>query len=167
MLFVGGFQHTPNVDAVSYFIHEIMPLLRQRLPGVVFHVAGSNAPEEIMAFACCDVVVHGFVEQIEPLLGSVRINVAPLRFGAGTKGKVVQAMSVGLPTVGTPIAFEGMGFQNEHCIGSSALDIVRKVERLYKDKALWQECAFESVAVAKELYGIDRLDDRIKSLISS
>ena len=61
IVFVGGYQHTPNVDAVQYFVAEIMPLLRQRLPGVCFYAVGSKPPAEIQALACEDVIITGFV----------------------------------------------------------------------------------------------------------
>ena len=93
IVFVGGYQHVPNVDAVKYFVNEVMPLLRQRLPGARFHAVGSKPPEAITALAAPDVVIEGFVEDLKPLLDSMCLSVAPLRYGAGVKGKVGTALA--------------------------------------------------------------------------
>ena len=81
IVFVGGYQHTPNVDAVHYFATEIMPLLRKQLPGVRFYAVGSKPPADIQALASEDIIITGFVEDLTPLLDKMRISVAPLRYG--------------------------------------------------------------------------------------
>ena len=85
-----------------------MPILRRRLPGIRFYAVGSNPPATIHALASEDVVVTGFVEDLSSLLDQMRVSVAPLRYGAGIKGKIGTAMVVGLPVVATSLAAEGM-----------------------------------------------------------
>ena len=108
IVFVGSYQHTPNVDAVKFFTQEIMPLIRQSLSGVRFYVVGSRPPLDVKELACEDIIITDFIPDLTSFLNNVRISVAPLRYGAGIKGKIGGAMAVGLPVVATPIAAEGM-----------------------------------------------------------
>lgn len=137
--FVGGFQHQPNVDAVLWFVREIWPRVRAELGDVQFHVVGSKLPEEIAALAGHGVIVHGFVEDIEPFLDGCRLSVAPLRYGAGVKGKVNQSMAYGQPVVATPIAVEGMEIHagSEALVAADAESFAAAVVRLYRDPELW------------------------------
>ena len=86
----------PDTDAVLWFVREVFPLVRAALPDVVFHVIGSKAPSQILELAHDGVIVHGFVADIAPYMDGCRLSVAPLRYGAGVKGKVNMAMSYGL-----------------------------------------------------------------------
>ncbi|HET6631372.1 MAG TPA: glycosyltransferase [Rhodanobacteraceae bacterium] len=141
LLFVGGFQHPPNIDAMLWFCAEVMPRVRRALPELRLHLVGSKMPESIRALASDAVEVHGFVEDIEPLLDGCRISVAPLRYGAGVKGKVNMAMSYGLPVVATPMAVEGIDAEpgREVLVAADAEGFAEAVVRLYGNPALWQQ----------------------------
>ena len=106
-LFIGGFQHPPNVDAVLFFLNEIYPLVAERLRDAKFYIIGDKAPPEIVALATEKVVVAGLQRDVRPFFESVRLSVGPLRFGAGVKGKINQSMAFGVPVVATSIAVEG------------------------------------------------------------
>ena len=140
LLFVGHYAHNPNEDAVSYFVKEILPLIRQDIPGVVFHMVGSNITETVQALASQDVVAVGYVPDLTPYLDGCRVFVAPLRYGAGMKGKIGQSMGFGLPVVTTSIGAEGMGLiDGEHVlIADSPAAFARAVVRLYTDDLLWE-----------------------------
>jgi GT2 family glycosyltransferase/glycosyltransferase involved in cell wall biosynthesis len=137
--FVGGFQHQPNVDAVVWFVAEIWPRVRTALPETQFHIVGSKCPPEVAALAGNGVIVHGFVEHIEPFLDGIRVAVAPLRYGAGVKGKVNQSMAYGQPVVATPIAVEGMQIAtgSEALVTAEPATFASEVVRLYQDPELW------------------------------
>ncbi len=139
VLFVGGFQHPPNVDAAIWLAEQIWPLVQQQLPGTKLHLIGSNAPAAVHALADDTIIVHGFVEQLEPWLDRVRCTVAPLRYGAGVKGKINSSMSRGVPVVATSIAAEGMFMQHEQdaLLADSAEDFATCICRLHEDTALW------------------------------
>lgn len=139
LVFVGGFQHPPNTDAVHWFVAEVLPLVLAQLPELRFHVIGSKVPDAIRALANEHVVVHGFVEDIMPYMDGCRVSVAPLRYGAGVKGKVNMAMSCGLPVVATPIAVEGMHVVpgKDVLVAADTLAFAEEVIRLYRDEALW------------------------------
>jgi len=115
VVFLGGFGHPPNTDAVLWYYHEVLPLLRQRVDTDAvphLHVVGAKPPPEIQALAGDGVTVHGYVANLAPLLGHLRVGVAPLRFGAGVKGKMLTTMAAGLPLVATSVAAEGLGLRD-------------------------------------------------------
>lgn len=156
-VFVGGYQHTPNVDAVKYFAAEIMPIIRSRLPGVRFHIVGSKTPPEVLALAASDVIVHGFVEDINSLLNQMRVSVVPLRFGAGIKGKIGTAMAVGLPVVSTRIGAEGMLLTDgvHILVADGARDFAEAAVRLYGDELLWSSISEASIKFADSAWGAE------------
>src|SRR6185503_9075115 len=88
ILFIGGYQHNPNVEAVLYFCREVLPLVRQRIPDINFLIMGSRPPADIQALACDHIQVLGFQKDLTPHFNASRLMVAPLRFGAGVKGKL-------------------------------------------------------------------------------
>jgi GT2 family glycosyltransferase/glycosyltransferase involved in cell wall biosynthesis len=148
LVFVGGFQHPPNTDAVEWFVHEVFPRLRAELPEVNFHVIGSKVPDSIRALADERVLVHGFIEDIAPYMDGCRISVAPLRYGAGVKGKVNMAMSYGLPVVATSAAVEGMHVRDgeDVLVADDAPAFAAQVLRLYRDEALWNRLSANGLA---------------------
>src|SRR5438105_4832540 len=111
-LFIGSFLHPPNVDAVLYFAREIYPLIAQHLPTAKFYIIGDKAPPEVVALASKNVIVTGAVPDVRPFFESVKLSVAPLRFGAGVKGKINQSMALGVPVVATSVAVDGTGFRD-------------------------------------------------------
>jgi len=143
LFFVGGFQHQPNVDAMLWFVHAIWPQVAKALPDARFHIAGSKMPESIKALASERVIVHGFLPTLDALLDGCRLSVAPLRYGAGVKGKVNQSMAHGQPVVATTVAAEGMYLQHETdvLVADDAETFAREVIRLYTDEALWTRLA--------------------------
>jgi GT2 family glycosyltransferase len=151
ILFLGNYTHTPNADAAVWMVHEVMPLIWEHLPDLRLVLAGADPTPPVERLAEERVIVTGYVPDARPLFESARAFVAPLRFGAGMKGKVVQAISYGLPTVTTPVGAEGIGLKD----GSSALiretaaDFAEGVLRVYSDEALWTEMSNECRRVAQ------------------
>jgi O-antigen biosynthesis protein len=138
-LFIGGFEHTPNVDAMLWFCAEIMPKILRQLPEAKFHIIGSKMPESVRALASDHVVTHGYVENVEPFFESCLLSVAPLRFGAGVKGKTNQSMSFGVPVVSTSIGAEGMHLTHEKNIllADGPQEFAEQLIRLHRDRELW------------------------------
>jgi GT2 family glycosyltransferase/glycosyltransferase involved in cell wall biosynthesis len=143
LLFVGGFQHPPNVDAVKWFLREVWPLLKSRMPDLVVTFVGSRMPDSLLKLASPGVDIRGFVQDISPLLQSARISIAPLRYGAGIKGKINQAMAWGLPVVATNIAAEGMALKDgqEVLLADTPNAFAEAIFRLYNDEILWNRLA--------------------------
>lgn len=154
LMFLGGYQHSPNVDAVIYFTREIFPLVRNRIPGVRFHIIGSHPPSEVEALAGKDIIVAGHVPDLVDYLACCCIAINPLRYGAGVKGKIVTAMAHGLPCVGTTVAFEGMNLVDEAdvLIADFPQDFADAIVRLYKDKALWERFSSRGIEIVEQNY---------------
>lgn len=169
IMFVGGYQHAPNVDAVLYFVNEVLPLVREKLPEVRFIVVGSKVPPEIEALASEHVVIAGFVDELQPLQDKVRVNVAPLRYGAGIKGKIGSAMAVGLPSVATTMATEGMGLKaGEHVlVADQAQSMADAICRLYTDEALWRKLSASGVQFAEHAWGAHAAFDALAGILAS
>ena len=141
VMFVGGFRHPPNVDAVLWFVGEIWPRVLAQRPGLVFHCIGGDVPAQIAALAeRPGVQVHGHVPDLAPWLEGCRVAVAPLRYGAGVKGKVNQPMAHGLPVVATHCAVEGMHLVpgRDVMLAGEADSFAAAVVQLCGDDALWQ-----------------------------
>jgi len=141
IFFLGGFTHTPNVDAVCWFVSEIWPIIHKELPDVLFHIVGSEAPKEILDFETAPgIVVDGYVKDLEPILSSMRIGVAPLRFGAGIKGKVATTMGAGIPMVCTGIAAEGMSIMDGiHArVADDNISFATAVVQIYLNQGQWK-----------------------------
>ncbi|HMG83868.1 MAG TPA: glycosyltransferase, partial [Ferruginibacter sp.] len=110
ILFIGGFNHRPNVDAVLWFCEKVFPIVKEKIPGIKFIIVGSFPPEEITNLGNDSIEVKGFVteQELAALYRSAKLAVVPLRYGAGVKGKTVEAMYHGVPVVSTSFGIEGM-----------------------------------------------------------
>lgn len=134
LLYVGGFQHHPNVDAVLWFAKEIFPQILEAYPDIIWHVVGGNQTKEILDLASKHIIIHGFVsdEELEQLYRNCRIAVVPLRYGAGVKGKVVEANYYQIPLVTTPIGAEGLSTEEHSMIvEENADEMAKKIIELY------------------------------------
>ncbi|PYS98550.1 MAG: glycosyl transferase family 2, partial [Acidobacteria bacterium] len=138
LLFVGNFLHRPNTDAILFFAGEILPAVRESLPGVELLIVGDNAPPEFASFE--GVRLLGYVPDVDPLFARARVFVAPVRFGAGVKGKIGEALAYAVPVVTTTIGAEGMELRDEEeaLIADTPHDFAAAVVRLYRDAGLWQ-----------------------------
>ncbi len=155
--FLGGYTHAPNADAVMFFTAEVLPLLRARDPTIRFIVAGANATPEVRALASDAVVVTGTIDDLREVFDTVRVFVCPLRFGAGSKGKIVMAMSYGVPVVATTIGAEGMQLHDEQdlLIADTPADIAAACLRVYDDAALWTRLSEAGLRQVREVWSID------------
>ncbi|MDT8409106.1 MAG: glycosyltransferase [Wenzhouxiangellaceae bacterium] len=167
LLFVGGFQHPPNVDAAEWLIDEILPLIVERLPGITLHLIGSKMPDQLASRRAPGLRVHGFVSDLGPYLAGCRVSLAPLRYGAGVKGKVNQAMSCGLPVVATACAAEGMYTRHGHDIlmADTAEDFAAQVVRLYQDPELWRTLADKGRENVQRHFSIDAARTALNGLL--
>jgi glycosyltransferase involved in cell wall biosynthesis len=138
ILFLGNYAHAPNVDAALWLAEEIMPCVRRRVPGIVLTLAGADPTPAIRKLSSRLVHVPGFIDDLEPVFARHRVFGAPLRFGAGLKGKIVQAMAAGVPIVTTSIGAEGItGSENELVIADDVPSFADALVRLHENKQLW------------------------------
>jgi len=164
LLFVGGFQHTPNVDAIRFFCTEIYPLILNKIPNCILHVVGSNCPDEVLQLQSENIKVHGFVEDLASILQSVKVNLVPLRYGAGIKGKLGGAMAAGLPSVSTTLGVEGMALKDGDdgvFIADDLQLFANYVVNLTADEALWKRSSEASLQFAEFNFGAKKLYDNV------
>jgi GT2 family glycosyltransferase/glycosyltransferase involved in cell wall biosynthesis len=173
-LFIGGFQHRPNIDAVLFFVQKIYPLVSEHLRDAKFYIIGDKAPPEIVALATERIVVTGLQRDVRPFFDSVKLSVAPLRFGAGVKGKINQSMAFGVPVVATSLGIEGMEL-TEHediLVADDPEDFARALIELYESEELWNRLSENGIRKARASYSTDTAsktleflfgEDRLKS----
>ena len=157
MLFVGGFRHNPNEDAVVWFVNEILPLVRAQVPLAHLTIVGSEPTPAVYALQSDHVSVLGWVPDVEPSYEMARIAVAPLRFGAGVKGKVGEAMSLGVPMVMTPIASEGMHIQHgvHALVAEEPKEFAQHVVTLLTDNDMWRRLSTAGQRQIHDHFGIE------------
>ncbi|MFT5313882.1 MAG: glycosyltransferase involved in cell wall biosynthesis [Paraglaciecola sp.] len=140
---IGNFRHGPNWDAVLWLKQEIWPLIRQQLPQAELHIYGAYPPPKATQLhqPKTGFLVKGWAEDARYVMEQARVCIAPLRFGAGIKGKLAEAMLCGTPNVTTPIGIEGMhlGLPWPGEVAGSAEDIARAAVELYQNQSRWQE----------------------------
>jgi ubiquinone/menaquinone biosynthesis C-methylase UbiE/glycosyltransferase involved in cell wall biosynthesis len=170
VLFVGGFAHQPNVDAILWFVANVWPIVRERMPHARLTIVGSNPTDEVMRLAneSTGIVVLGFVKDIAPLLTACRVTIAPLRYGAGIKGKVAMSLINGVPCVATSIATEGM--QLEHGVevlgADGPVDFATAIVLAHDDERTWLRLSDAGFAFGQDTYSIERVRARFADLLS-
>ena len=166
IMFIGGFQHTPNVDAVRWFIADVLPTIHNRIPDLRFHIIGLNPPDEICDEACEHVIIEGFIENVDEQFSNRRLSIAPLRYGSGVKGKINQSMAYGLPCVATPPAVEGMDldWESEILVADSAQHFAEAIIELYENEALWTTLAHNSVASIERSYSMAVAEEGVREI---
>ena len=169
IFFVGGYQHPPNIDAALWFVSEIWPLIHEQEPGMTFHLIGSKAPEQIRALHGNGVHFHGFVKTLDPWLDGCRLAVAPLRYGAGVKGKVNMSMSRGQPVVATPMAVEGMFAKpgRDVIVAETAQDFADGVIRIYRDENLWNNVSLAGLENVRQYFSLETARLGLQALLHS
>jgi len=160
ILFVAGFAHPPNVDAARWFVLEVFPLIRREMPDVKLTLVGSNPHPSVKALACEQIEVTGYVSE-ERLAGyyqQARVSVAPLRFGGGVKGKVLEALRFGLPCVTTPTGMQGLGAAADFMPASADAQVFADhVVRMLSDDAEWRRISAASRVFIAEHYSREAL----------
>jgi O-antigen biosynthesis protein len=147
--FLGNYAHAPNVDAAVWLAQAVMPLVWERLPGLPLTLAGADPTRAVRALAGRDVEVTGYVPDPAAALAAARVFAAPLRFGAGVKGKIVYALAHGIPVVTTPVGAEGIFEAADYGpVASTAAELAAEIVRVHEDRAAWEALAQRGRAVA-------------------
>jgi glycosyltransferase involved in cell wall biosynthesis len=167
LVFIGGFLHRPNIDAARYFLEEIFPLVSQTLQSVRVTIIGGNVPAEIAEYSSPKISVTGYVPDVEPLFGSARVFVAPMRFGSGIKGKIGHALSFGLPVVTTSIGAEGMDLVHGHhaMISDDPEEFAGAIVKVYNDRELWQRLSDNGYAHARANFTSEVVGEKVRNAI--
>ncbi|MCB2423583.1 glycosyltransferase [Thalassolituus alkanivorans] len=139
---IGNFRHEPNWDAVRYLKESLWPAIRQQLPQAELHIYGAYPPPKATQLhnARQGFLVKGWADDAQQVVRSARVMLAPLRFGAGLKGKLIDAAECGTPAVTTAIGAEGMYSPGSEAalVANSAEDFIQQAVALYQDEAQWR-----------------------------
>jgi SAM-dependent methyltransferase/glycosyltransferase involved in cell wall biosynthesis len=169
LLFVGGFAHVPNIDAVQWFVEQVWPLIHQKRPNLKFIIAGSATSPEVLNLAKRPgVEVVGYVEDLTPLFRHARVFVAPLRYGAGVKGKVGQSMAQGLPIVATRVAAEGMNavVGKDLLVADEPAAFAAAVIRLLDDDTLWLQLRANGKELIRKTQSIEAARIKLGNILN-
>jgi glycosyltransferase involved in cell wall biosynthesis len=158
-MMIGNFRHAPNEDGVRWLIHEIWPLIRRRLPNVSLDIYGAYPSKEMMALTSKKegIFVRGPISDHLEVLRSHRVNLAPLRFGAGIKGKISDGWWAGTPVVATSIGAEGMSdsYSFGGLIADSAEDFAEAAVRLFQEEKEWAAQQQSGIQLIQALYSLE------------
>ena len=155
-VFIGNFQHEPNWDAVKFLKEEVWPLIRKELPEAELHIYGAYPSQKVLQLNAIHEGFHclGRAENASDVVSKARVCLAPVRFGAGIKGKLVEAMQCGTPSVTTSIGAESMhgdlawnGF-----VKNTPEDIAEAAVQLYMDPLVWQQSQKNGITIVEKIY---------------
>lgn len=174
VLFIGGYDHDPNIDAVEILVHSLWPAVRKmaaarNLPPITLHIYGSKMPPRFHDFECTDVRVHGYVEDLSTAFEKIRLSVAPLRYGAGLKGKLATSFGFGVPVIGSPVAFEGVHLQSTSnlCVSTeNPEEFAELLVDLYDDETRWNALSREVREYSLAHYSFSKSQALIAEVIS-
>jgi len=169
LVFVGGFLHEPNVDAVLWFVRGIYPLVARRYPGTDVYIIGQDPTDEINALASRNVHILGRVPETAPYLNRALVSIAPLRYGSGMKGKVSEALSYGLPVVTTSVGAEGIGIVDgvHAMVADTPEAFAAAVCRVIEDEPLWTRLSIGGKRLIEERWGSAQMRRRLENLLSA
>lgn len=169
LLFLGAFTFEPNVDAMSFFVGDVWPAVREAVPGARLMIVGSDPGDIVTSLAGEDVVVTGYVANLAEYFDCARVFIAPLRYGAGIKGKLLLSMSHGLPAVASPVAIEGIPVSDGHdvLVAQSPDEWVDRIRRVYNDEVLWRELSGNAQNLVCRHYSFRSARQRLKELLRS
>ena len=162
--FIGGYRHPPNIDAAKWAAQCIMPVLRGKVPGVELLLVGSHMPAEISSLAANDIVPLGYVPSLDSVFERVQLTIAPLRYGAGLKGKVLESMAAGIPCVMTTVASEGLDLpaELEWLVADDPDMLSDRIATLCRDRAEYRRIVEIGKAHITANYSAERIDSLIR-----
>lgn len=167
LLFVGGFGHGPNVDGILWFCKNIFPKVLEKKPDIKLNIVGSKAPEKVMDLKSDNINVLGFVsdEELAILYKKCRVSVAPLRYGAGIKGKIIEAIANGIPVVTTTCGVEGIENDENFILVDDDCDkFAQKILTLYDDNNLIINNINKGFEFINKYYSVESAENFVKEL---
>jgi len=159
LLFTGNMDYAPNIDAVVYFVKEVFPLIIAKHSNIKFRIAGQRPVKQVMDLKSENIEVTGFVPNLKTMYQEAALVVSPLRFGAGTQNKVLEAMAMGIPVVSGNIGFEGLEINNGEGVflETTASAFGNKVIELLESEDLRRTTGTRGAAIALEKYSWDKI----------
>ena len=168
LLFVGGFAHKPNKDAILWFLNHVYPEILKECPEMEVVIAGGDPPVEVRARQSSSVRVLGRIsdEELRDYHAKARLTIAPLRIGAGVKGKVVESLKMGVPVATTSIGIQGLaGAEEAIAVGETPSELARAVLSLYTDEGKWRAFRAEGIRYYRENFSSEAVAQQILPLL--
>lgn len=168
IIFVGGFNHTPNVDAALFLVQRVMPLVWQKRPDAVLYLVGHSVPPSVKVLASARVIITGSVPDVRPFYDCARLALLGLRFGAGVKGKALEALRFGVPVCGTPIAMEGINIEAGHnaLIAETAEGLAAHALALLEDPCLCKSLSEAGSALLRRDYTSTAASESLRQVLA-
>ncbi len=166
--FIGGYKHPPNIDAVHWLVKEVWPAISKAVPDATLRICGSHMPKEFYEYASDTISIDGFIPDLEEFLAGLKLTIAPLRFGAGLKGKVASSIGAGVPCVGTDIAFEGMAEKALKAIKFEANTpeaFAKHCAALYLNEKKWEKASVAGVNYHNDNYAYHNIAPMFEKLL--
>ena len=167
---IGNFLHPPNYDAVLHLKQNIWPLIRQKLPKAELHIYGAYVPQKALQLNNKKegFLVKGYVDDVNQVMQDARVCLAPLRFGAGLKGKLVDAMQNGTPSMMSNIAAEGIfgEFEANGFIEDDSIEFSNKAVELYANKDLWYQKQNAGFKILNQRFNMSQFETDFSDKIS-
>jgi len=168
LLFIGSFNHHPNTDGIIWFLKQIFPLICKMLPEVKVLIIGENPPVNLRTLAKENIIVLGYCRELRKYLDTCRVFVAPIRYGSGLKGKIIQSMSTGMPLVTTTVGAEGAylcdGYNS--FITDDPQEFAEKVVSLYTNQALWEMISRNLLKTAEDHFSWNSWQDQLDHIVN-
>ena len=163
---IGNFLHEPNYNSVLYLKETIWPLIRKKLPEAEMHIYGSYASQKVNQLhnEKEGFLIKGFADDVNEVVQQAKVCIAPIRFGAGLKGKLVDAMQNGTPCITTTIGAEGMyaSLEPNGFIEDDVQEFVIKAVELYTNQSLWSEKQQNGFIVINERFNKNQFQKKFK-----
>lgn len=171
-IWIGNFRHAPNWDAVLWLKQDIWPLIRKQLPSAKLHIYGAYPPKKATALnqPKRGFYIKGWVESADQVMASAKVCLAPLRFGAGLKGKLIEAMQNGTPSVTTAIGIEGLIGEKQDWAGlveNKAINFANAAVQLYQDPLLWKKSQQQGFHILEKNFQADFFEQALIKRIKS
>ncbi|HBU77311.1 MAG TPA: glycosyltransferase [Muricauda sp.] len=167
---IGNGKHAPNVDAIKVLKQEIWPSIRKELPDAEIHIYGAYLPQQVsqMHHPKSGFYVKGWTENVDVVLNSAKVLLAPLQFGAGIKGKLMDAMRTGTPSVTTTVGAEGMhkDLPWNGAITNNWKAFAQISVKLHQSKDLWETAQEQGLELLQTIYNRAFLQDRLEERVN-
>ncbi len=168
LLFTGNMSYPPNVDCAKFLVREVLPLVQKRFPSTTLMLAGANPHQQVKELASENVQVSGWIDDIRSAYAQAEIFVAPMRIGTGLQNKLLEAMSMELPSITSTLANNALGAQNDQeiLIANSAQEVSEQIIRLMEDKALSERLSAQGRQFVLEKYTWESSGTKLSKIMS-
>lgn len=167
LIFTGNFSYPPNIDAATFLVQEILPVLKEKYPNILVVICGANPTTKVKSLQGENVIVTGWVDDIRSFYAQSRIFIAPMRLGTGLQNKLLEAMAMKIPCIASPLASEPLNAEKdkEIIVCNSILGYVDAINMLLSDKAFYQTLSENAFLFVKKNYNWEHTSSILEKLL--